>query len=149
MKATVRALIRRASGAILILCASGCATQRPPLMLFVVRSAVSPDRQKTAYLVGRNTITALDNDHYFVLILPATVPADSAHIANNLDRAALKATRALELKLAWQGDSVLTISCDDCGMEQLDVARRRDRVDSVRLLYDGVPKRRSFIYGDW
>jgi hypothetical protein len=69
----------------------------------------------------------------------ASSPAIAAKLADT-GAVALYATDAERVRLHWRNDTWLVISCEMCGIEQIDIMERRNRLGPVQVLYEGFPK---------
>lgn len=105
-----------------------------------INVAESPDGQRSAVLVRHIPEGALNNDVYYVMIARNWPASDSAALFKHMeDSAMLVATHARQLQLRWNGERVLRVICAQCGMRTIDVNKKRERYDSVAVIFEGLP----------
>lgn len=138
---TDRGLHRRTSVLILLMFTAACTEPHgSPNEYSLVARVVSPDHRSQAMLIRQRSQAALNSDVFFVAIRPGQEPYDKNEISNvRVSNAVLYATKADSVRLAWPSDSVLTITCERCGMESIDIIRERPRFGSVRVSFVNFP----------
>ncbi len=116
----------------------GC--KAAPMTNTVVAQAQSPDGRSSALLVDRHYAAARVPDEFFLIVILGTQSADEAMRAKHIgDSAALVATWASKVQLRWQGNDVLLVSCDACGLEAINIAKKQDHIGSTKITYQGFP----------
>jgi hypothetical protein len=105
----------------------------------VVTSAKAPDGNLSALLVQRRGHDSLSSDVYYVIL------ADSRREMPSLSRAThdnpiLVATHGQNVAIQWSGTNALSITCEGCGINPIDIMEKKESVDSVSVTYVGFPK---------
>lgn len=125
---------------LLVIVAAACSASADSGTKSVISSARSPDSSWSAALVRRIPPGALNNDIYYVILTTGKLPSDTSALFTQMDDSAvLMATRAERLQLQWQGGRELHVICARCGLEPIDVIRKRDHHGPVTVVFDGFP----------
>jgi hypothetical protein len=133
--------MRVAYGSLLLLTAFiGC--EAAPMTNTVVAQAQSPDGQSSALLVDRHYEAARLPDEFFLIVIPVSRSADAAIGAKDIgDSAALVATWASKVQVSWQRNDVLFVTCEACGLEAINIAKKLYNVGWTKIIYQGFPTR--------
>jgi len=126
------------SSLFLLIALMGC--KAAPTTNTVVAQAQSPDGKSSTLLVDRHYDAARVADEFFLIVIPGSQSADEAMAAKHIgDSAALVATWAGKVQLRWQSNDLLLVSCDSCGLEATNIAKKLDQVGPTKIVYQGFP----------
>ena len=128
----------------LLLLAGGC-QHRAPMTNTILATASAPDGSSSAVLIRRYRHAALNNDLFYVVLIPTG--ADIQKVINDEDignSAVLVATSASRVKLQWKQDNALHVICDACGLEPIDIMKKRRQAGQNTVVYDGFPQHTAY-----
>jgi len=104
----------------------------------ILKNVVSPDNSFSALLVRRRGHDSLSNDVYYALLAKGHQPIPSLRRAIH-DNPVLVATRAQDIVLRWSGPNTVDLICERCGIEKIDVIEKREKWNSVNVVFIGFP----------
>jgi hypothetical protein len=130
--------MRLPSGCLILLAGLlGC--QPAPMTNTVVALARSRDGKSVALLVDRHLKMARVSDGFFLIVIPTGRSTDQAIAARDIgDSAALVATWASKLRLSWSSNDELLVSCDSCGLRDIDIEKQLNHIGITKIAYRGL-----------
>jgi hypothetical protein len=105
----------------------------------VLRQVQSPDRRTTAFLVEHSQ-PGLSSDTYY-LLLSGKANLETKELPRTCrDQLPLCLTRGWNLTLRWTSPNELSVICDKCGIQPIDIMEKQANYKSIAITYDGFPK---------
>jgi len=125
---------------------AGLAGCKPvPVTNTVVDMAKSPDEKTSAILVDRYYHAARISDEFFLILIPSSQNIDEVVKARHIgDSSALVATWASKVRLHWQSNDTLLVTCDSCGLRPIDISKKLDHIGSFKIIYLGFPEHTAY-----
>jgi hypothetical protein len=116
-----------------------------PMTNTVVDQEKNPNGRSSAILVERYRHAALNANIFYVLVLSNNEDRGKATNDEEIEkRSALVATKASKVKLHYENPSTLLVICDACGLEAIDIMRKRDHIGDTTIVYQGFPQHTAY-----